>query len=122
MISKTKLKSRLTRKTNPSLVETLNLALKNPAWNPIAKILSSSTRAFSSINLNEIESKSEAGDTIIIIGKVLSTGDLKKQVTIAALSISQAAKAKLQESKSKFITIAEEIKSNPKAEGLKILK
>jgi len=122
MISRTKIKFRSRKKTNSSLVETIQLALKNKNWEKIAKILSSSTRNYSSINLSEIEKQTKAGDTVVIPGKVLSLGDLTKKVRICALSISKTAEEKLKSSKSEFVYISEEIKKNPKAEGLKVLR
>ena len=122
MISNTKLKIRIRRKTNPEIAETIKITLKNEEWNKIASILSGSTRKYSSLNLFQIDNKSKAGDTIVIPGKVLSKGDLTKKIKICALAISDQAKEKLKNSKSEFSHIIEEIKKNPKAEGIKILR
>jgi len=122
MISRTKIKFRSKNKTNSSLIETIKLALKNKNWEKIAKVLSSSTRNYSSINLSEIEKQTKAGDTVVILGKVLSLGDLTKKVRICALAISSAAAEKLKSSKSEFVHISEEIKKNPKAEGVRVLR
>jgi len=122
MISKTKIKLRTRRKTNPELTETIRLANKNPEWKEVATILSNSTKKHSKINLNEIAENSDVGDTIIVPGKVLSLGDLTNKVKICSLSISEKAKSKLADSKSESTTILSEIKKNPKAEGIKIIK
>ena len=122
MISKTKIKLRLRRKTNPELAETIQFANKSPPWKELAQILSRSTKKYSSINLWDIEKQTSAGDTIIIPGKVLSSGEVTKKLRICALSISEKAKEKLKASKSEFVTIKEEIIKNPKAEGIKIIK
>lgn len=121
-LSKTKIKSRVKRKTNPVLVETLQAAIKHPAWKPVAAILSSSTRKYASKNLFEIDKETKTGDTVVIVGKILSKGELTKKVKICALSISQKATENLKHSKSEFITILEEIKKNQKMEGVKILR
>jgi ribosomal protein L18E len=122
MVSRTKLKQRLSRKTSPELKQTIAEALKNPNWNEVSKLISSSARKQSSLNLYEIDKQVSHGDTVLIAGKVLSKGELTKQVDIVALAISQPALNKLKDSKSKFRTILEEIKSNKKAEGLNILR
>lgn len=122
MISKTKIKARTRRKTNPILVETTHLALKNEAWTDIAKTLSSPTRSQPLMNLFEIDKQTSAGDTIVVSGKVLSKGDLTKKIKICSFSISEKAEAKLKDTKSEYVTILEEIKKNPKAEGVKFLK
>nr|AQS33378.1 hypothetical protein [uncultured archaeon]AQS34158.1 hypothetical protein [uncultured archaeon] len=121
-MSRTKIKSHLRKKTKPELKETIALALKNPAWESTAKILAGPTRKQSSLNLFEIEKKVSQGDTILIPGKILSKGELTKQIDIVALSISKEAKEKLAKSKSKFRTIKEEIQKNKKMEGVKVLR
>ena len=122
MLSKTKIKMRKRRKTNPELAETIKLASKNQNWMNIAKILSGPTRKYSSLNLFQIDEKAKTGDTILITGKILSKGDLTKKIKIIGLSISAEAKEKLKTTKSEFIPIIEEIKKNLKFEGIRILR
>lgn len=121
-ISKTKIKSNLQRKTNPSVIEAVNVAKKQAAWLPVAKILSGPLQNYFTFNLSEIDKHAKEGDTIVILGKVLGSGDLSKKVRICALSISSSAKDKLKKTKSEFVTLADEIKKNPKAEGIKLLR
>jgi large subunit ribosomal protein L18e len=122
IISKTRLKNQARRKTNPFLIEIIRLAQKQKPWLPLAKILVSSTRKYSSLNLNEIDSQTKTGDTVVIPGKVLSLGELTKKIRIASLGFSALAKEKMKKTKSEAVTISEEIKYNPKAEGIKILR
>lgn len=122
MLTKTKVKSRIRKKTNPLLREIIVEAVKNDAWFEISKLLSSPKKNYSVLNLKEIDLKSSAGDTLVIVGKVLSKGSLTKKVRICALSISEKAKNKLKETKSEFVPLIEEIKKNSKAEGVRIIK
>ena len=122
MISKTQVKKRIKRKTAPTLVETIRLANNNKAWNEIAKILSGSTSQFSSVNVDEIEKKAADNDKIVVPGKVLGVGEITKKITIAALSFSETAKEKLSKTKIQTKTLLEEIKENPEAKGVKIIK
>jgi len=121
-ISRTKVKLQLRRKTSQSLVETIRLALGSKAWLPLAKRLSSPSAGYSAVNLFDIESNSSVGDTILVPGKVLSSGDVTKKIRVCALSFSKQAREKLKTSKSEIVLISEEIKKNPKAEGIKILQ
>lgn len=121
-ISKTKIKKNLRKKTNPELTETIRLAFKNRSWLPLARFLSSSTRKYASVNLSEIEKRTSAGDTILVPGRVLSSGNLTKKVRICAVGISTNALTKLKETKSVYASIKDEIKSNPKAEGIKTIR
>lgn len=120
-ISRTKIKQRLKRKTNPFIKETICLALKHNAWLPLAKKLSGPTANQISINLDELESKLKDKDTAVIAGKVLSKGELTKKVKLVALSFSAKAKEKLAKAKIQFSTISEEISSNPEAKGVIVL-
>jgi large subunit ribosomal protein L18e len=121
MISKTKIKFRAKKKTNPVLAETISEALKHPSWKDVAKFLSSSTRKYISLNLSEIDKRSKEGDTVVVLGKVLSGGNLTKKIRICALAISESASEKAKETKSEIVSVLEEIKKNPKAEGVRIL-
>ena len=120
-VSKTKVKFNAKRKTHPEVVEALKLALKNKNWLVIAKKIASSRRKYAKVNLSDIEEKTTAGDTVIVIGKVLGTGDVTKKVRICAFSFSKSALDKLKKTKSEIVSITEEIKKNPKAEGLKLI-
>jgi len=122
MISKSKLKIRAERKTNPEVAETVLAAKKLAAWNGIGKMVSGSTRRYSSVNLSDIDKQTSAGDTVIIPGKVLGSGQLSKKVRICALGFSDSAREKLGKHKGEIVTILEEIHKNPKAEGLKVIR
>jgi large subunit ribosomal protein L18e len=121
-ISQTKIKSNLKRKSNPSIIALVANAKKHSAWLSIARLLSGPVRNYSSLNLSDIDENSKEGDTVLVPGKVLGTGDLTKKVVIVALSISSSAREKLKKTKSEFVKIIDEIKKNPKAEGVKVLR
>jgi len=120
-ISKTRIKTHRRMKTNPTIAAIVYAASKQPHWLPLAKKIAGSTRNYSSINLMQIDKHTTTGDTVLIVGKVLSVGDLSKKVRICALGISTSAREKLKKTKSEYVSIADEIKINPKAEGLKVL-
>lgn len=121
-VSRTKIKFRVKHKTNPELKEIVALALDNKAWQKIAQIVSASTKRQTAINLSELNEQVSDGDTIVVPGKILSSGNLKKKIVICGLAISKVAKEKLKLSKSEFIHISEEIKRNPKGEGILIIR
>ncbi len=122
MISKTKLQTRLERKKNPVLVETLRECKKsgNDKWMKIGQVLSGSTSKRPSVNLSELEKVK--GEVIVVPGKILSQGELNKKVKVVAFGFSKSAKEKLNKVKIEFKTILEEIKSNPNADKVEILK
>ena len=119
--SNTKIKRQIRRKTNPEIIETIKSARKHKGWKELVDVLTGPSRNYAVMNLNEIDKKTSAGDTVMIIGKVLSKGEVTKKIRICALSFSENAKEKLKKSKSEVVTILQEIKINPKVEGVKIL-
>ena len=116
MKSKTLIKKQLRRKKNPELVDTIFLCKKRELVE-LAGILSAPTRKRVSLNLEEIDQKVDKEKIVIIPGKVLGQGELKKKIKIIALNFSESAKEKLIKDKIDFITIKEEIEKNKKLEG-----
>ncbi len=109
--------------TNPELQtlirELKTLSINNDAkiWKRVATELEKPTRQRRKVNLHDIEKHSENGETILIPGKVLATGDLTKQVKVAAWSFSEQASSKIKDS----VSIQKLMKDNPKGSKVKIL-
>lgn len=122
MKSKTKISKQSQRKANPELVETIRLAKKNKNWLNVASELAKPRRLMSNLNLNEINNLSKEGESVIIPGKVLSKGELTKKIKIIAFGFSENAKQKILNNKCEIEYIKNEIKKNPKATGLRLLK
>jgi len=126
------------RKTNPQinkLIEDLKrIARENsaPIWRDIAKRLEKPRRNYAAVNLSKINRYSSSNDTVLVPGKVLSSGTMEKPVTVAALGFSKKAFEKIckcgeggkegkGEERGKCITIEELVKNNPKGSGVKII-
>jgi len=122
MKSKTKIKKQLKKKRNSNLVETVYLANKNKAWKKVAQILSGSSKKMVKINLEKINKNAKDKETIVVPGKVLSVGEIDKNITLIAFGFSEKTKEKLTKTKTSFSYIMDEIKKNPKAKEVKILK
>lgn len=120
--SRTKIGRQLERKTSGELVSTILASKKNNAWNEVAAILSGPRKGRLNLNLGEINKISKAGETIVVPGKVLSQGEIDKKIKLVALGFSENAKRKILDSKSEIETILNEIKKNPGAKGVRILK
>ncbi len=118
MISKTKISKRIKRKTNPELVETIELAKKNNLLD-LAKKLSGPTRLQSKVNLEDLKKIKE--DKILVVGKVLGDGQIERKISIAALGFSKSAFEKLKKKGCETRTIKQEIEKNKKLEGIKII-
>ena len=122
MKSKTQIEKQMQKKNNSELVETLMNAKKKDKWLEVAGIISGPRRKRIDLNLNEINNQTKDKEKVIVPGKVLSQGEINKKIKIVALSFSEKAKEKLKKSGCEFSSILTEIKLNPSAEGIKILK
>lgn len=107
------------QKRNPILVNTIvTLKKTNPA---VAKLLARPVKKMTDLNLSEIDKRAKDGETVLIVGKVLSSGELTKKVKIVAWSASEKAKEKIKEAKSEFVTLIQEMNKNKELKGVKIL-
>ena len=114
-------------KTNPALNSLIHELKKQSnekdatIWKDIANRLEKPSKNWAEVNLNRISKYINDKETALIPGKVLSTGDLTKKVTIAAWSFSEKAAEKIKNAGGKTITIKEIMKSNPDGKNIRIL-
>jgi large subunit ribosomal protein L18e len=114
--------------TNPELIQLISLLKKESKekqagiWHDVAEYLSSSRSHRVAINLSSISRNTKRADVIVVPGKVLGTGNINHAVTIAAFSVSEKAKVKLEAAKAKVISISELLEKNPKGSNVKIIR
>jgi large subunit ribosomal protein L18e len=113
---------------NPELknvIQTLKAASRREGkaiWSALANELDKSKRSRTAVNLSRINRHTEAGDIIAVPGKVLASGALDHQITIAAYSFSNGAKKKIVQSSSKAISLLDLLNDNIEPSKIKILK
>lgn len=114
--------------TNPivaSLIYELRRASKTheaPIWRAISKKLTKPRRLRSEVNLSKISRCSKESDKAVIIpGKVLGSGEIDRPITVAAISVSEGARLKIEAAKGRVISISELVAENPKGTGVRIL-
>jgi len=90
-------------------------------WKRIAKDLEKPTKKRRVVNISKLSKFVSDGETIIVPGKVLGSGDLSIKFTIAAYNYSDEAKRKLTETKCTVMTIDELVKTNPKGKNVRII-
>jgi large subunit ribosomal protein L18e len=121
MISKTKLKTKLRRKSNPNMIALVTFLRKqSPFWLKVAEYLVKPKRNAIRANIKKINEVTKSNSVVIVPGKVLSDGELTKSIVISAFSFSEQAKKKL--SKAKIVKIADLAKENKKGDGIIIIK
>jgi large subunit ribosomal protein L18e len=119
--------SRPTGPTNPIMkkvieeIKSRGYKEKIPFLVTLAKKLEKPRRKRIEVNLSKINRVCKENEIIVVPGKVLSTGELKKPLTIAAASFSMAALEKIKKAGGRVLTITELIKENPKGKGVRII-
>jgi len=119
--SKVRINRKMRRKTDSYLAETIFLAKKHKPWVKIANLVSRPRRKQISCNLEDIDKETREGDTVVVPGKVLANGSVTKKIRVAALYFSESAVRKLKDKKCERVTLKDEIKINPKAQGIKLM-
>ena len=116
-----------TVKTNPSLVRLIDdlrgLARANgaPIWRDIAERLERRNRHRSEVNLSRVSRHAKEGETVVVPGVLLGSGDLTKPVTIATYRASAGARAKVERAGGKVLGLRDLAAANPKGSGVRIL-
>lgn len=101
-------------------LKVLSAREKVPLWKKIAKDLERPARIRRSVNIFKINKYTREKETAIVPGKVLSDGELKKKLTVAAFLFSKQARNKINKI-GKAITINELMKQNPKGKNVRII-
>lgn len=119
--------ARKTKKTNPRLLALIQDLKKNssendiPIWKDIALRLEKPLSNWPEVNLDKIDKYVHDGETALVPGKVLSSGNLNKKVSVAAWSFSEKSQEKIKKAGGKHMLIEDLMKSNPKGENIRIL-
>ena len=119
--------AKVTKKTNPMLIALIqDLKRKSyendaPIWKDIALRLEKPSRNWSEVNLDRIDKYIKENETALIPGKVLSSGNLTKKISIAAWSFSEKSIEKIKKAGGKHMSIEDLVKNNPKAKDIRIL-
>ena len=117
--SKTTIKNRADRKTNPELKNLVETLKQSKFWIEAAYWLTRPTREMPEINLDKLDKATKEGEVIVFPGKVLANGEMTHKITLAAFMISASAKDKMKGSK--VVTITELMESNKDGKGVRIL-
>ena len=115
------------RKSNPNLSALIDTLLEEGArnkaaiWKDVAERLAKPRRLYAEVNLSKIQRYAREGETILVPGKVLGSGEIDKKVAVAALSFSEKARSKIEASGGKCMTIFELLRENPKGSNVRII-
>jgi len=114
-------------KTNPRL-EGLIAELKSTArnggsdvWQDVADRLEAPRRTHAEVNLGRIERYARADETVIVPGKVLGSGALTKEVTVAAVDFSGTAQTKIDQI-GETLSLEQLLEQNPDAANVRVIR
>ncbi len=114
--------------TNPKLAGTIGFLKRKgrqtqtPLWTAAAGYLGKSRRSRIVLNLGQVSRHAREGDTILVPGKVLSSGEPTPKLTIAAFKFSPRALVKMEKAGGRCIPISRLVEENPQATKVKLLR
>ncbi len=117
----------MSSKTNPRLAN-LIADLKSTArdgggevWSDIAERLEKPRRTHAEVNLGRIERYAQADETVVVPGKVLGSGVLRKDVTVAAVDFSSTAQTKIEQV-GEAIDLEQAVEDNPDGTDIRVIR
>jgi len=115
-------------KTNPRL-SSLIADLKSEArssgadvWSTVADRLEKPRSTYAEVNLGRIERYAEEDETVVVPGKVLGSGALQKNVTVAAVDFSSTAETKIQQADGETLKLEQAIEQNPDGSNVRVIR
>jgi len=110
----------MSSKTNPKL-QNLIADLKSVSrdsganvWQDIAARLEKPRRTHAEVNLGRIERYAQEDETVVVPGKVLGSGVLEKNVTVAAVDFSGTARTKIDQA-GEAVSLEQFVEQNPES-------
>lgn len=91
-------------------------------WLELAERLERSRRARAEVNLSHISRYIGDESTVVVPGKVLAAGGLKRPISIVAFKFSGAARRKINASGGKALTIPQLLEQNPEGKGVRLME
>ncbi|WP_178916998.1 50S ribosomal protein L18e [Natronomonas gomsonensis] len=117
----------MSSKTNPrlsSLIADLKSTARNgggEVWNDVAERLEKPRRTHAEVNLGRIERYAQEDETVIVPGKVLGSGALRKEVTVAAVDFSSTAQTKI-DTVGEAIELEQALEDNPNGSNVRVIR
>ena len=117
----------MSSKTNPRLTS-LIADLKSTArdgggevWSDIAERLEKPRSTHAEVNLGRIERYARDDETVVVPGKVLGSGALRKEVTVAAVDFSSTARTKI-DGVGEAIELEQALEDDPGGANVRVIR
>jgi len=115
-------------KSNPNLtrligeLKKISAENKAPVWRYLAELLEKPESSWAEVNVGKLQDYAKDHSTVIVPGKLLGNGDIKRKITVTAFKFSVSAKKKILDAGGTILSIVELYEKNPKGSGLLIMK
>ena len=115
------------RKGNPELVRLVGELKKAarthtaPVWAAVADRLERPRHQVFPVNVGQLERLAEAGETIVVPGKLLAEGRLAKKLTVAAFGFSAEARGKIHAAGGSALSLRELVRTHPDGSGVRLV-
>ncbi|WP_306059551.1 50S ribosomal protein L18e [Natronococcus wangiae] len=117
----------MSSKTNPRLND-LIAELKSTSretdadiWRDVADRLEKPRRTHAEVNLGRIERYAREEETVVVPGKVLGSGALQKNVTVAAVDFSSSAETKIEQV-GDTVPLEQALEENPEGSNVRVIR
>ena len=94
---------------------------KAPLWSAVADRLDRARHTVVPLNVGQLERLANAGETIVVPGKLLADGPLSKRLTVGAFGFSTEAREKIHAAGGTALSLAELLKAHPDGTGVRLL-
>ncbi|MFB6299998.1 MAG: 50S ribosomal protein L18e [Halobacteriales archaeon] len=91
-------------------------------WNDVAAGLEKPRRTHAEVNLGRIERYAVEDETVVVPGKVLGSGVLDKELTVAAVDFSSSARTKIEQANGEPIHLEQAIERNPDGSNVRVIR
>jgi large subunit ribosomal protein L18e len=114
-------------KTNPrlqGLIADLKATARDDGgdvWADIAERLEAPRRSHAEVNLGQIGRYAREDETVVVPGKVLGSGALRKGVTVAAVDFSSTAETKIEQV-GEAIRLEAALEDNPEGSDVRVIR
>ncbi|MFB6086616.1 MAG: 50S ribosomal protein L18e [Halodesulfurarchaeum sp.] len=90
-------------------------------WRDVAGRLEKPRRSHAEVNLSRIERYAREDETVVVPGKVLGSGALRKSVTVAAVDFSSSARSKIEHAEGEVLELEQALEQHPEGAEMRVI-
>ncbi|MFW6004677.1 MAG: 50S ribosomal protein L18e [Halodesulfurarchaeum sp.] len=115
--------SKTSPRLNDLVAECKSVARETGAdiWRDVAGRLEKPRRSHAEVNLSRIERYAREDETVVVPGKVLGSGALRKSVTVAAVDFSASARSKIEHAEGEVLDLEQALEQYPEGSEMRVI-